>query len=74
MNEELEELMHPQCNYNCGASYKDYEDPTGIYAHGKVTEILVDPRADMYINRLLAYINDLKMEHVNGFYNPRSEV
>ena len=60
MNEELEELKHPQCNWDCGASYQSYDDPTGIYANGKVDEILVDPRADMFIRRLLAYIEDQK--------------
>jgi len=74
MKDELEELMHPNCNFDCGAEYKDYKDPTGIYSNGKVTEILVDPRADMFIRRLLAYINDLKTEHVNGCYNPTAEV
>jgi len=59
---------------DCGGFYTDYDDPTGVYSHGKIEDILVDPRADMFIKRLLAYIDDLKMEHVNGQYNPRAEV
>jgi len=78
INEELKELKKPNCNWDCGASYKDYDDPTGIYANGKVEEILVDPRADMFINRLLAYIDDQKkfVEELSlaAVYNPSREI
>ena len=78
MKDELEELMHPNCSFDCGATYTTYNDPTGIYANGKVEEILVDPRADMFIKRLLAYIEDQKkfVEELSlaAVYNPSREV
>jgi len=62
INEDLEELKKPNCGNQCGGFYTDYDDPTGIYSHGKVEEVLVDPRTDMFIKRLLSYIDDQRKE------------
>jgi hypothetical protein len=64
--DELEELKKPSCAFGCGGFYADYKDPTGIYSHGMIEEVLVDPRADMFIRRLIAFIDDC--------YNPKNEV
>jgi len=78
INEELKELQKPNCAMDCGGFYTDYDDPTGVYSHGKVEEVLVDPRADMFIKRLLAYIEDQKkfVEELPlaAVYNPSREV
>lgn len=81
MNEELEELKHPHCNWDCGAAYQSYQDPTGIYSNGIVDEILVDPRADMFIKRLLSYIEEMKkfeqeviLASIEQSYTPKNEV
>ena len=58
-DDELTELKKPNCAMDCGGFYAEYKDPTGLYSHGKVEELLVDPRADMFIKRLLAYIEEL---------------
>jgi len=62
IDEDLEELKHPKCNYQCGGWYGEYEDPTGIYSNGKVEDVLVDARTDMFIKRLIAFIHDAKAE------------
>ena len=78
INEELKELQKPNCAMDCGGFYADYDDPTGVYSHGKVEEVLVDPRADMFIKRLLAYIDDQKkfVEELSlaAVYNPSREI
>lgn len=58
IDEDLKELKHPKCDNQCGGWYAEYDDPTGIYAHGKIEDVLVDARTDMFIKRLLGYIND----------------
>ena len=86
-DDELNELKKPKCNMDCGGFYADYIDPTGVYSNGKVEEILVDPRADMFIKRLLAYIEaiDIKWSistntimfqynEVSGKYEPQTYI
>jgi len=76
-----EDITKPPCTFDCGGFYTDYDDPTGVYSNGRVEEVLVDPRADMFIKRLLAYIDDqrkfteeLVLATVRAEYNPKREV